>query len=404
MLQKQKSTWRGIRRHGAGWQVEIRVKGFDRVVKAFPLDTDPAEMQAWRKREKAKLQAQRPRASAGTFAADAKKYLALVKTMPSYKSRARDIALWVEVFGTRSRASITAVEIRAQRDEWLLNGPRRVWRKHRDRYGGAWVDVPGLLAASTVNHRLRALANLWTVLDGRHEPNPVRDVPEVDEPDGAERGLPYELIEMILAAMPDRGPGIKGQRRAVDSKTKARARVIAYVGLEHSAIGRLTPAAINLEDGWVDPGKRRKGKGALASRIPLTEHGVEALREFIRVDAFGPFSASSMRACIRRAARRVAAAVESQPGGAAIAAVLRQLRPYDFRHSYVSEMLEKSGDFNVARLLARHADIRTTLRYGKRAVNPVLVAALAKVKAAGGFAAPANRATTVNDSPGTSSE
>jgi hypothetical protein len=40
-----------------------------------------------------------------------------------------------------------------------------------------WVEVDEPLSASSVDNRLRALRNLWTVLNGRHAPNPVREVP-----------------------------------------------------------------------------------------------------------------------------------------------------------------------------------------------------------------------------------
>ena len=61
------------------------------------------------------------------------------------------------------------------------------------------------LSASSVNHRLRAIANLWTVLDGRHAPNPARDVPELLEPDHPPRALSYPVLEAILAEWSDAG-------------------------------------------------------------------------------------------------------------------------------------------------------------------------------------------------------
>lgn len=413
MLKKRVEDWRGIRRHGAGWQAEVRVTGHPRSLHQFPLDTDPRIMQQWRRDERGRLRLSGPaRASKGTFAADAKRYLELVATMPSFKMRRRDILLWVEVFGTRPRASITRAEIRAQRDRWHIHGPKRRWRAHspgtRD---GGWEDVPGPLAASTVNHRLRALANLWTELDGLHAPNPAREVPELQEADGEAYGLPYSLIEMILAAMPDRGRpikgagkkagGVKGEGWPTTSLTKLRARAIAYTGLSHAELGRLTANSVNFEEGWVNSGRRRKGTGFATGRRPLTPQGLHALRQMAAANAWGPFSASSMRKSIRGACAVLSASLAGQPGAEAIIATLAKIRPYDFRHSYVSEVLELSGDFHATRLLAGHADMRTTLRYGRRAVNPVLVAALAKVTASGGFSsglsfAPEKRANPVS--------
>lgn len=393
---------KGIRRHGAGWQAEVRVVGHPRSVEQWPLETDPAVMQDWRKKEQARLRLTAPRATKGTFAADARRYLSLVTTMPSYTMRKRDIELWIGVFGTKPRSNITRADIRAQRDAWHLHGPRRVWRKRKDAkgnviHGGVWVDEPGPLAASTVNHRLRALANLWTVLDGRHAPNPARDVPELEEDEGEDRSLPYALIEMVIATMPDRGQGKKGEPRATVSLTKIRVRVMAYVGLPPIDIGRLTPDRVNLDYGWVDTGKRKKGKGVLTGRRPLTPQGLDAMRQFVAANAFGTFSTASMLKSVRRACLRVAKALAQNPETAALAPIVRRIRPYDLRHSYVTEVLGKSGDLHATQLLSGHADLRTTVSYGRRALNPALAAALAKVTAAGGFAAPANRANDTNN-------
>lgn len=393
MLQ-QRRPGPGIRRHGAGWQAEVRVTGHPRSVRTFELDTKWEVMQQWRRDERGRLRLTAPpRAGKGSFVADAKRYLQLVATMASFKMRKRDIELWVDVFGTTPRHKITRAEIRAQRDQWHRFGPKRIFRKHQDgRRGGAWVEIEAPLAASTVNHRLRALANLWTELDGRHAPNPAREVPELDEEEGDAFGLPYELIEAIVAAMPDRGRADKGKTRPTISLTKLRARAIAYTGLSHAELGRLTAERVNLEEGWINSGRRRKGKGVWTGRRPLTPLAVEALQAIAEANAWGPFSASSMRTSVKRACTKLAAAIESQPGGAELAKVLRRLKPYDFRHSYVSEVLEKTGDFHATQLLAGHADLRTTMRYGKKAVNPVLVAALAKATAAGAFGAGAKLA------------
>jgi integrase len=389
----------GIRRHGSGWQAEVRVVGHPRWIKQYPPDADLALIRRERDQANKDLQKQTRRATVGTFAADAKKYLVLVRTMPSFTDRERDIRLWVEVFGTRHRASITKIDIQLQRDEWFLHGPRRVFKPHTDRHGGQWIDLSGPLAASTVNHRLRALANLYTVLDGRHAPNPARDVPELDEPDGVARALPYSVIEAILAAMPDRGQGKKGESRADISKTKARLRMIAYAGVPHASLARLTPDRVSLEGAWIDTGRRKKGKGARTGRRPLTPQGLEALQAFIAADAWGTFSRSAMRKSFSRAVETVIAALEQTPDGQELAAQLRRLRarPYDLRHSYVSEVLEKSADFHATQLLADHAALNTTLEYGKHAVNPALRSALAKVSGAGGFAASGNRATDATD-------
>lgn len=436
MSRRPASPAAGVRRHGAGWQASVFVAGV-RHYATFPIDEPLETILAWRKTERARLQlahvkrGRRP--AAGTFASEAKAYLAAVRAMPSYKGRARDIGLWAALFKERRRDTITRLDIQAQRDRWALHGPKCILKKaEKDAHGrviraAQWTEVDAPLAASTVNHRLRALSHMWTVLDGRHAPNPAREVPELEEPEGEALGLPYELVETILAAMPDRrygrkltdadvvdirsrlaqGPEVvksaiaraagisetmvrkiaRGDlraRRDAPSKAKARMAMIAYIGIAPSEMMRLKPHTVSTTAAWIDTGRRRKGKGWSTGRRPLTEPGVKALERFIAADAFGPFSRDALADSFHRACRHVAAAFE-RAGELAAAHQVRQLRPYDFRHSYVSEVLEKSGDFHATQLLAGHADLRTTLRYGKRGIRPALVAALEKVKAMGGF-------------------
>jgi integrase len=277
---------RGARRHGRGWQAAVFVKGAGRAFQAFPDGTEQYEIDEWREQERARLVLQRTTLdepiAAGTFAADARRYLKAVAAMPAFKDRARDIALWVGIFGTRRRATIKGWEIRVQRDKWLTIGPKRVYnRKVR-----AWEDKAVPLAGSTVNHRLRALENFYTVLSPQGY-NPVRDVPDADEPESQDRALPYELIETILAAMPDVGRGVKGQRRVKRSKSKARLRLMAYTGITPQQMMHLTADDIDVDGPAIRVARRRKGKGAAGGWKPLPSDAGEALRSFLAAGAFG---------------------------------------------------------------------------------------------------------------------
>lgn len=381
MLTRSKALWRGIRRHGAGWQAEVRVKGHPRLLLTFPLDADPREMQKLRKAEKARLQAKRLGTS-GTFAADAAQYLKAKKSLPpsAYKERERLIGLWVKEFGTKPRAAIRPIDIRIVVTRWLTEGPKRVMRSWRSdcikRHGARWVDLPVPLSASQVSKRMRALENLWTVLDGRHAPNPVREVPEPKEPEGTPRGLPYDVVEAILAAMPDRGRAAKGQtRKGLPGLTRLRLRTIAYTGLSHTELKSIQQADLHLDDPhpWVWIQGRDKGQGTKGTAQPLTSEGAAALRALAAAGGLGPFSHSAMWKSFQRACRHLK---------------LERLTPYDLRHSFASEILEKTGgNLDVTQLLMRHKSRTTTLRYGKRAIDPVRAAAIATVREAGAFLA-----------------
>ena len=167
----------------------------------------------------------RPKIGRGTFAGDVERYLAGRTQMPTYKERAAHLALWCAEFGPRNRHSIETVEIETVLSRWLEAG----------------------LQPSTVRNRRTALQALWTGLDGKAAPNPVREalMPVLAQPEA--RAIPYKTIAKILDAMPNVGQGRLGEAREDQSKTKARLAVIAYTGLPHALIKKLTPEAIDGE-------------------------------------------------------------------------------------------------------------------------------------------------------------
>lgn len=383
MLTRSKSGWQGIRKHGLGWQAEVRVTGHPRSIQPFPLDSDPREMQKWRTAEKKRLRESRPRAGKGTLASDAKDYLRARAAMAGIKERTYHIGLWVAEFGGRARASIKPWEIAAVRDRWLLQGPKRMMRKWKDdgidRHGARWVDLPIALSASQVCNRLRALENLYTVLDGRHQYNPVREVDEPKEPDSEPRGLPYAIVDAIIDSMPDRGRPMKDEKRGTVNLTKLRLRVIAYTGLSHGELAGVATEDLHLDTTppWCWIQGRNKGEGTKGTAQPLTTEGAAALRALSAAGGLGPFSPDSMRASFARSWKKLG---------------LGDLRPYDLRHSFASEVLERTGNLDVTQLLMRHKSRETTLRYGLRAIDPVRLAAIETMRSTGAFGAGAKLA------------
>ena len=353
--------WTGIRRHGAGWQAWVSVRRL-RDSRTFPLETPPEEMQAWREQRRAELVLRvGTRPARGSFVQDALRYLQAVRAMPTYKERRKHILEWAQVFKTKPRHKITSAEIRAHRDK-LLTAQRG--------------EGKSPYSASAVNNRLRALSNLWTVLDGRRAPNPVREVPEADEPNRPPRAIPYPLIEQILAALPDRGRAAKGKARPTASQTKARLLVMAWTGLPPKVIGQIQPGDVDWDTGTVRVHGRRKGKGGTGAVLPLLPEAITALRQLDQTGAWGAYSASSARQSFRRACAKVKRDLLAAGVPASQAAVLDGLRPYDLRHSFLTHALRQSGDIRGVSRLALHADLRTTMVYTEAAVDPLAVAVL----------------------------
>lgn len=365
---------RGFYRAPKGFRAWVRVSSrrdaFDMLVtKRFPRNTSLGDIRAWRTEMRSRLRQrleQRRQTLAAirgvpdTFHADAQRYLLSVTAMPTYKERCREIALWTELFGDRHRYSIAPHEIRTVRDRWLTVGPRRCWQKVNG--VGQWGNVVAPLSASTVNHRLRALSNLWTVLDGRHAPNPVRDeVPEVDEPADVPRALDYHTIRRILDAMSDQGRAPRGEKRRTYSLAKARARVMAWTGVTPKELALITPPDVRWDEALLVVPARRKGHGAPGRLVPLGPEAIAALRHFARLDAYGRFRARVVLRAWQQACRIV---------------IGRTARLYDLRHSFITGVVRATGSMATAQLLAGHTDPRTTRRYATAAVLPLLRAGI----------------------------
>jgi len=364
--------WTGIRRHGAGWQARV-YRGGRRELRHFPLGTDPRTMQAWREDARARLRVRQGetngRAPTGTFEADARRYLTAVKALATWSERRQHVEEWIAIFGRRRRDTITAAEIRAARDAWLTT-PRRVTRPGPD--GRPVTREAPPYAASSVNHRLRALRNLYTVLDGRRAPNPVAEVPEAQEPGDVPRALPQALVAAILAAMPDRGTASKGKRRPGVSLTKLRLRVMWTTGLTPRQIGQLTPDDLGwLKEGLLRRPGRRKGRGVAGELVPIYPEAVTALEAFRTAKAFGPYANSAVNQSWRRALRRLRAQGVTLPA----------VRPYDLRHSFVTDVLMATKNLAVTQELAGHQHAQTTRRYAGAALVPVRREALRQLAA-----------------------
>lgn len=362
----------GIRRHGAGYQTVVKVRG-ERAYAQWPLDTPLREMLEWQKDAAADLRVRLPTVCAGTFSADVAKYLKLpaVKAMPTYAEREQHLHEWEIVFAGMRRRTVKAHHIEAQRDVWLTT-PRALHEDGTIRLGP--------YSAAAVNKRLRALSNLWTRLDGRRAPNPVIEVDECEEPDPVARGLPYDVVEAILAAIPETAIGVKkdgtrtrGKGLLRPSQTKARLRVIAYTGLAHAQLKLLTRADVDLEAATLRVIARRKGKKKRRAQdrpipvlLPLIPQAIDAFKAFDALNCWGPFSNSSMWKAFQRACETIG---------------IEGITPYDFRHTFLSIVYAETHDLRVTGAFGGHRSERTTKRYTMSAVAPHVAAAAEKVRA-----------------------
>lgn len=350
---KKDAKWRGIERHGAGYRAVVSRGTQGRVYRYFPKGTSPAVMQRWRADQQAASRvARKPRASRGTFEGDAKRYLQAVIALADYASRARDIGLWVQVFGTRQRDSITSADIRAQRDRWMTN-PRATHPTHT-----RTKSVP--VSAATINKRLRALSNLYRVLDGSQAHNPVRDVPELREPARRQRTLTHDDLRKIIAALSDRGTATaRGKPRPRFSPTKIRIRCLSFCQITPKQLGQLTPADVDLVGKRLHLPARAKGRGAQDIWVDLVPEAVAAFTDFHQRQLYGPFSQHSLRKAWQNAAKK---------------AGIVNARPYDSRHAFGAFIYRATKSRAAVSQLLQHASWETSSIYAGAAEDDVRAA------------------------------
>lgn len=320
---------KGLRRRGPGWETYCRVSGV-LLSARWPLDTPVAEMTDWLRTHRST--AARRRHSHKSFASDAELYLGKIRALPTFRQRHRHLELWAQVFHGKRRSAITSADIRAQRDRWLLDG----------------------FAPHTVNLRLRALSNMWTVLDGRRAPNPVREVPEAREPDAEPRAMPYWLAERIVEAFPP-------------SLERVQAQLMITAGLAPVEIARLLPK--HWQQGALFVQGRGKGAGGASRSVPLSTAATEALKAFSAWRGWERPPSKQFYRLFERARLRVA----KDP--LVIDEELRErlrtvdaINAYDLRHSYATKLYAETGDAHAAAYVLGHRSTSTTARYIKSAL------------------------------------
>jgi len=343
------------------------------------------EMQAWQ--EDRRVEARRKKGDdpipvGEGFLADAEIYLDAVQAMVGIKDRRKHIREWAVIFGERPRTDIQPHEIRAQRDLWLTVGPRQVLVKPKGEKA-RWETRALPLSASAVNHRLRALENLFTVLDGLHARNPVREVDEAEPPEELPKGHTFALAYEILSYMPDVTRSKKDEAREAGSLSRIRFETMLVTGCPPKQLGQLQPAHVNWELLTVTPPKRSKGRRSRRARArrkvkprQLMPAAVPVLKRFFAMGANRPFSPTSLGRSIKRAIR-AANKVRARRRLPPIPETLGLVELT--RHTFGTEVFRSSKDLVLVKDLLGHATIEQSQRYAMAAVQAHQVDSVGKL-------------------------
>jgi site-specific recombinase XerD len=362
----------------------VRSKRFTRTATYEPTIKEAEEWREDRRVEARRKQADDPVPVGTGFLADAETYLEAVQAMLGFKDRRRHMREWAALFGERPRDEVHPHEIRAQRDRWLTVGPKRVLVKPAGEKA-RWEVRPIPLSASSVNHRLRALENFYTVLGGRDGYNPVREVDEAEPPEELPKGQTFALAYEILAHMPDVTTPKKGGAVEKGSLSRVRFETMLVTGFPAKQLGMLLPEHVNWDVPSVTPPKRLKGRRRRRARArrqvkprQLMPAAVPVLRRFFAMGANRQFSSTSLGRSIKRAIRSantVRARLKLPP-------IPETLRPYDLtRHTFGTEVFRLTQNVLLVKDLLGHATIEQSERYAMAAIQEHQVTSVAELSA-----------------------
>jgi integrase len=320
---------KGERRHGNGWQVYVRIHGELRTAQ-FPLDSSPTDRETWRIRQK--NMAPPPPAPKGSLGRDAVTYLRSIRHRPDHVNQEKYLHRWVDLFGKYTpRAAITPQAVETALSDLLASG----------------------LSPITVRHHRTALRHLYRFHDGKLAPTPVDGTTRPRDPAPEPTVVPLEHVRLVLEHL-----------RA--TKTRARLKVLLTTGIPHKQIGMLKPEDWDKDRALLRVARRSKGRGAAGRYLPLSDAATDALKEFHRADAWGPFSASSMYKRVKEAC---------------LALKIPVWTPYALRHLHGTLLYLETGDLTTTARMLGHADVKTAARYAMSAFALVDAQAAAKVGA-----------------------
>jgi integrase len=346
---------RGVRRHGAGWQV-YRMVGGEMQRKVLPLETSAGDLlKAWESLKRAVVVPVE-----GSLAAAIADYLPRIAAKATAQGIATHLALWCQALGPgRAPASIEPGDIDRVIQRWLVT-PTVLKPGQRGRPSVS----PHGLAGDTIRRRCTSLQSFLKVTLPAGVIDPVRAC--TARPPAAkatQRGVSMGNVVRILAAMPD----YHRNRRRIRSLAKLRAAVVAFTGLDPAQIMTIAPDDLRLTgDAPAVRAGRRKGRGVEARWLKLTEPGRRALQAFADADAFGRYNTSTVNRAVRVAAAKVGIP-------------LGTFRVKDLRHSFGSEMYRVTKDLAaVGRFLLHAEGSRETARYTLGAHDEVDAAAAAR--------------------------
>ena len=312
---KRRRIAKGIYRDQYGVAATVKVNDVQRE-RRFLRDTPTMAMRTWQDETRASLRTL-PKDARHTLAHDAVRYIKQIAgQLASIKDRERNLNRWVEKFGKLRTLSLEqrVGDLNAQLHEW------------RETSSGA-----------TCNHRRGALMNLTRRVYGHRAAAGLSDLVTFPKPSPKARWVERTHIADVLAQLE---PG---------TTLAARLNLMRWTGMRPSQMGRLTPEDFVLDHSDKIPHVIvPRGKGGKDALVPLVEEGIAAAREFIALDAYGPWSTAKANKALAKAAHK---------------AGREAFTTYQIRHSFATALRTTGADVADIQYLYGHTNSKTTLVY-----------------------------------------
>jgi len=256
------------------------------------------------------------------------------------------------------RHLITPEQIAEQMEQWNIEG----------------------VAVWTRRHRLNALRDLYTKLDGSEADNPARAVRQPKKPKPVPHALGYDVIRATLAMMKP-------------TATKALLMVMAFCGFRPEEVRRIAPHMIHVDATTVDDATgatvpapfviRPSAKGGDVVAVPLPDEGVEAWKLWQATNRWIPDeptwdmdSLTNANRDWKKAMARVQRKLVAE-GKMEEAARYEPVCSYSLVHSYCTRLLvDGKADITVVQKARGHKDVRTTQIYTMMRVDARLAVAV----------------------------
>jgi integrase len=315
--------------------VIVQVRGAQQELR-FPPGTALERLEQQRDQLRADLHDQAPATTRGTLEHDAVRYLQQIAGRPGFKSDRSHLRAWLDRFGSRPRARLTAEDVRTALAEWRTT--KGTWAGGRGARERHKLKAPA--SVKTLKERWRVLKHLYKTLDGPKAKTPCDDVPRPKPEAATPVGVHVTIVQQVADALKARAHGTR--IRSAERRDYARYLLLTTTAQRPAQVQRAIVEDFHLaEQFWIVRG----AKGGPSHAIHLNREMRAAVKAFLASGAVGPYDTQRLLELAR---------AHGWP---------ERIPLYNARHSVAIDAIASGADLGDLQAMLGHASIDTTRRF-----------------------------------------